>query len=48
MKPNHGNYKTVLAKQIASEKWTRSDQLDEGIKWLDSKLAKEGKTYEID
>ena len=48
MKPNHGNFKTILAKQIASEKWTRSDQLDEGIKWLDGKLAKEGKTYEID
>lgn len=37
-----------MSKQIAEEKWTRADQLEEGIKWLDAKLAKEGKTYEVD
>ena len=48
LKPLHRNYRTAFAKQIAEEKWTRADQLEEGIKFLDSKLKQEGNTYELD
>lgn len=48
LKPNQANYKEIFAKQIAEEKWTRADQVDEGMKWLDAKLAKDGKTYVVD
>ena len=48
LKPLHGNYKETFAKQIAEEKWLKVDQIEEGFKWLDAKLAKEGKTYEVD
>ena len=47
LKPMHQPYKQVLAKYIADEKWLKSDQLTEGIKFLDAKIASDGKSYEI-
>ena len=47
LKPVHEPYRTALAKYIADEKWLKSDQLTEGIKFIDAKIASEGKSYQI-
>lgn len=38
LKPNHQRFKQAFSKQIADKKWTKTDQLNEGLKFLDSKL----------
>ena len=37
-----------MVKQVAEDKWKRADQLNEGIKFLDAKLASDGKNYVLD
>ena len=41
-------YVETLTKQIVDNKWTRSNQIDEGLKWLDGKLKEHGSSYVID
>ena len=47
-KPNHQKYKQAFATQIVEGKWTKTAQLEEGVKFLDAKLASVGKDYELD
>ena len=47
-KPNHQKYKQAFAKQIVDGKWTKTAQLEEGIKFLDAKLASVGNEYALD
>ena len=47
LKPSHGPYTKTFASQVANDKWVKTGQLDEGIKWLDAKLKKNGEGYVI-
>ena len=48
LKPLHQSYKADFAKQIAQEKWTKSNQIDAGIEFLDAKLKADGNAYSLD
>ena len=48
LKPNQLKHRELFAKQIVDDKWTRSVQLDEGIKFVDQLMASEGKDAAVD
>jgi len=47
LKPVQVPYTLHFVKMITEGKWTRTNQLDEGISFLSKALAKYGKEYEI-
>jgi len=48
LKPNQMKHKEMMARQIVEDKWTRSDQLDEGIKFVSEMMASQGKDTAVD
>lgn len=48
VKPQQQNFLAFFVKMVTDSKWNRTQQLDEGIKWLDEMIRAHGSDYKLD